>query len=364
VTYYGQGKAALLREAVHERLRMHESAEELPTNNRFILYELRQYGGPLYGWSSRAQGRSEDQNLSDASKWLRDHGHVPWLWIADETRSVTAYRYAATVLDYLADTIDEARINCWGGELPPLIICESRTFGGVLARTIAPEYLCPVIPTNGQVGGFLHTNVVPWLAGNERRVLYVGDLDLAGRDIEGNTQRVLEGEAGEREWMRVALTEEQVAAHDLPTVEKVDRRFRPHRRQEAVEVEALGQGVVTEIIRAAPTPCSRSRSRTYRYARRSSGGGSPASSPASRRGRRSRERASTPGRAPEATGKPLDEDRLPRAWARVQSGRCRLPRVPGDHPPRLLAPAGPRRGVPGAPRRLDLLRSLRRSGTP
>jgi hypothetical protein len=47
-----------------------------------------------------------------------------------------------------------------------------------------------------QVEGFLHTNVVPLLAGNERRVLYVGDLDLAGEDIEGNTERVLVREAG------------------------------------------------------------------------------------------------------------------------------------------------------------------------
>lgn len=73
----------------------------------------------------------------------------------------------------------------WGNEPAPLIVCESRTFGGVLARTLAPEYLCPVTATGGQVGGFLHTNIAPLLIGNERRVLYVGDLDLAGRDIEG-----------------------------------------------------------------------------------------------------------------------------------------------------------------------------------
>jgi hypothetical protein len=48
-----------------------------------------------------------------------------------------------------------------------------------------------------QVGGFLHTNVVPLLACNERRVvLYVGHLELAGKDIEGNTERVLVREAG------------------------------------------------------------------------------------------------------------------------------------------------------------------------
>jgi hypothetical protein len=123
----------------------------------------------------------------------------------------------------------------------------------VLARTLARKYLCPVTATNGQVGGFLHTNVVPLLDGNERRVRYVGDLDLAGGDIESNTRRVLAWAAGERDWKRVALTPEHVVARKLPTVEKVDRRFDPPhgRKHEAVEVEALGQGEVTAIIRAA-----------------------------------------------------------------------------------------------------------------
>jgi hypothetical protein len=249
---YGTGKAGALRRAVHERLLAHEAAGELPTSNRFLFYELRQRGGPLYGHASRGEGRSQDQNLSDASKWLRDAGLVPWDWIVDETRSLTAYRYAPTVAEYLTGSLGSARINCWGDAPPPLIICESRTFSGVLERTLAPEYLCPVTATAGQVGGFLHTNVVPLLEGNERRVLYVGDLDLAGADIEGNTRAVLVREAGEREWARAALTAEQAAGRDdLPTVEKLDRRFKPARRHAAIEVEVLGQGVVTGIIRAA-----------------------------------------------------------------------------------------------------------------
>src|SRR4029453_18457940 len=120
---------------------------------------------------------------------------VPWDWIVDETRSLTAYLYAETVGEYLADAVHEAPTNCWGNPPPPLIICESRTFGGVLARTIAPEYLCPVTATNGQVGGFLHTNVVPLLRDAERPVLYVGDFDPQGADIEANTRRVLIREA-------------------------------------------------------------------------------------------------------------------------------------------------------------------------
>lgn len=248
---YGRGKAAELRRAVHRQLLRHELDGELPTSNRFIFYELRQLGGPLFGHASRGQGRSQDQNLSDASKWLRDHGLVPWEWIADETRSLVEYEYAETVADFLVGSIEIARIDCWAGSLPPVIICESRTFGGVLQRTLAEEYLCPVTATNGQVGGFLYTNIVPKLEDNDRAILYVGDFDYRGMKIEENTRRVLVHAAGDRDWFRVALTAEQVAEHNLPVIPKLDRSFRPPRTYDAVEVEALGQGVVIQIIRDA-----------------------------------------------------------------------------------------------------------------
>jgi hypothetical protein len=243
-------KADSLRSAVYDLLLEHQAVDELPTSNRFLLYELRQRSSDaLYGHRTRGEGRSEDQNLSDASKWLRDEGLVPWGWVVDETRSLTAYRYADTVAGYLRDTLPLARIDCWDGGPPPLIVCESRTFGGVLERTLAANYLCPVTATNGQVGGFLHTNVVPVLRGNDRPVLYVGDLDLSGGQIEQNTRRVLVRQAGERSWRRVALTSDQ--AEGLPVVEKVDRRYRPPRLHRAVEVEALGQGVITALVREA-----------------------------------------------------------------------------------------------------------------
>ncbi len=126
----------------------------MPTSNRFLFYELVQLG-VLDKTKTRQTGRGADQDLSDASKWLRDEGVVPWDWIVDETRSLTQWAYRANVAEYVRSSVWAARIDCWAGEPPPLIICESRTFGGVLRRGLAGEYLCPVTSTNGQVGGFL-----------------------------------------------------------------------------------------------------------------------------------------------------------------------------------------------------------------
>jgi hypothetical protein len=254
-------KAARLREVVHERLLAHNAAGDLPTSNRFLFYELVQHG-ELDKTRTRAKGRGADQDLSDASMWLREEGIVPWGWIVDETRSLTGWRYARSVAEYVAGSVDRARIDCWDGADPPLLICESRTFGGILKRTLAPEYLCPVTATNGQAGGFLHTNVAPELRYNNRGVLYIGDFDWRGHKIEDNTRRVLvqaadrpdlredeEGWWDEDGWQRIALTAEQVDEHDLDPIQKYDKVL--GRAEPAVEVEALGQGVVTGIVRDA-----------------------------------------------------------------------------------------------------------------
>ena len=267
ITDYGRAgtKAARLRKVVHELLLEHKAARELPTSNRFLFYELVQVG-TLDKSKTRRTGRGADQDLSDASKWLRDEGLVPWDWIVDETRSLTEWEYADSVSAFVAESIEHARINCWNDSPPPLVICESRTFDGVLKRTVGPECLCPVTATNGQIGGFLHTNVAPVLAGNDRPVLYVGDFDHQGAQIEANTRDVLVRKTGKREWERIALTAAQVTAHKLPVIEKTDRRYSPPRRHEAVEVEALGQGEVTALIRAAldarlPEPLQRVQER-------------------------------------------------------------------------------------------------------
>jgi hypothetical protein len=101
------------------------------------------------------------------------------------------------------------------------------------------------------VGGFLHTEVVPLLWGNERPVLYLGDLDHQGGQIEANTRRVLEREAGARPWVRIAITQAQVDERGLTPILKTDTRYRPARTHEAWETEALGQSTVITLVREA-----------------------------------------------------------------------------------------------------------------
>jgi hypothetical protein len=246
-------KRGQLQRACLALLRQHELEDGgLPTSARFIYYELVQSGvvskkakKPKPG----QKGRRSDQDMGEALTFLREAGLVPWEWIVDETRSIAVWRFAATVAEYIADTVDEARIDLWEGS-PPMIITESRSLAGVL-DTLAAEYLVPITATNGQVGGHLHTQVAPRLEVGQR-VLYLGDHDWQGHQIEANTRRVLERlVGGELDWRRLAITEEQVRDADppLPVISKPDKRYQPVRYHDAVETEALGQSAIVRIVR-------------------------------------------------------------------------------------------------------------------
>jgi hypothetical protein len=172
----------------------------------------------------------------------------------------------------LTSVCEHATINPWDG-LPPLILCESRSLSGIL-RPLCDEYRCRLTATNGQARGFLVTEIAPILADNDRAVLYLGDLDHRGGQIEAHTQRVLEHETGRVfDWTRIAITEEQVAERGLTPTVKVDSAYRPPLEHDAWEAEALTQRVVVALVREAldlrlpqPLPDVQERERLEREA--------------------------------------------------------------------------------------------------
>ena len=101
-------------------------------------------------------------------------------------------------------------------------------------------------PTNGQVRGFLETEVAPRVRG--RRIIYLGDFDWQGLQIEANSRAVL-APHGPASWQRLALTGEQVVERSLPSIDKLDRRYKPPRSYPAVETEALGQRLIVDLLR-------------------------------------------------------------------------------------------------------------------
>jgi hypothetical protein len=249
----GGTRAAALQRACLERMLAHKASGSLPTSATFIFYELEGLGvvtkNPINSRTGEPRKRTDRQNVSDALMALREAETIPWGWISDETRSVSVWEYTDNVDDLVDDALTAGRLDLWDGNPPPLIITESRSLKGVLEQ-LAYEYLVPIGATNGQTGGFLHTDVIPLLEADDRRILYLGDLDHQGGQIEENTRHVLVRElCRELDWQRLAITEEQVAERKLTPVKKADRRYRPARVADAWETEALGQDTVVTLVR-------------------------------------------------------------------------------------------------------------------
>ena len=244
-------KTGRLQRALLERLDVHEREGTIPTSHRFLFYELEQLGVVS---KVRTGARRADQDLIDALTHLREAGLVPWDWIVDETRSLSMFQTAPTVAEYVLDAVDYALIDRWDGNPAPLILCESRSLAGAL-DDLAATYACPIAATNGQTRGFLVSKVAPTLEAGQR-VLYVGDWDWCGHQIEAATRRTLIEHSSRlwslmQGWERVALTTEQVDAAGLRSkiISKPDRRYKPVRYYDAVETEAFGQASIVAALR-------------------------------------------------------------------------------------------------------------------
>jgi len=139
------------------------------------------------------------------------------------------------------------------------VITEARSTKGVLER-IAAEYLAPITAVGGMAAGHIVNGIVPLLADGDRKVLYIGDHEVGGPGdmIEANTRRYVEEHADcaftSTDWTRIALTSAQVARSPrlrALAIDKLDHRYKPPRRYQAIECEAVGQATLERMLRRA-----------------------------------------------------------------------------------------------------------------
>jgi hypothetical protein len=245
-------KRARIRRHVLELLAEHEATGSLPTTIRFLFYEL-EHRGLAQKTTKERHGRRRNigwppgsQDITDVITRLRDAGEIPWTWIADTERSVAVWSHDRTVAEYLATKLEGARLNPWEPGLPPLILSESKGVAEVL-QAVAYEYVCPIAGLKGQTAGFLRTAIAQLLGDNDRTVLYLGDLDRCGLDIEHNAAAVLQAATGRlRNWTRIGLNMDQVEG--VEPIWKTDGR--DGQGHDAWELESLGQSALVALVRS------------------------------------------------------------------------------------------------------------------
>ena len=107
--------------------------------------------------------------MHEALTDIRENGQIPWNGSVDETRSVEDYTGYASIKEGMLAKLPYTELDPWRSDWP-MILTESRSLAGVL-RGVVDKYRALIASTNGQVGGFLHTNIAPRLW-EGARVLY------------------------------------------------------------------------------------------------------------------------------------------------------------------------------------------------
>jgi hypothetical protein len=240
-------RAGYLQRACLDLYEEHRRDGTLPTSLRFLFYELEGRGIVAKSYADK-KTLTGGQEVSRAFMLLREEGLVPWHDIVDETRILRNPHRRATVARAAADMVGSMRKDPWGVDYAPLILCESRSLSGVLSG-VASSYCVPLAATNGQTGGFLHTDIGPLVRDSVIEVLYFGDLDFSGSHIEANTRRVLEFYEKDLLWTKLAVDGAQVRERNLSVMPKYDKRTKSY--HDAVETEALSQGEIVRLLTEA-----------------------------------------------------------------------------------------------------------------
>lgn len=199
---------------------------------------------------------------------LRRAKRIPYRQITDGTRWMRKPRSYGSVADALEATAALYRRDLWASsEFRVEVWCESDSIAGSIYDVTA-RWDVPLMVMRGQSSEtFVHNAAEDWVADQYSRpvILYVGDHDPAGLDIEEAARDKLSafyrdgvkaagGQNTYIEWHRIGVTWEQVQRLDLPgTTPKVKNRRKPYPFTMAVEAEALPAALLREMLEAAIT---------------------------------------------------------------------------------------------------------------
>lgn len=178
---------------------------------------------------------------------LRRRGDIPYRSIVDSTRWMRKPDSYGDLTDGLENFQRAYRKDMWAsGDTLLEVWCESESIAGVL-QDVTWKWDVPLLPTHGYSSEtFVWGAADNWLSDDRTPVvLYVGDLDKHGKQIEADLRSKLEGFYGsEVEWTRVGITEEQIEEHGLQDM----ATKRGHWEAEALPPDIMRQELETEIL--------------------------------------------------------------------------------------------------------------------
>ena len=187
---------------------------------------------------------------------MRRSGEIGFHAVADSSRRAHWNRGYRSISDFAHSVAQFYRKALWHekGVLVEAWV-ESRSLEGVVER-VCRDYQVPLFPAGGFASiTFIHEAAEHIAAaGKDALILYAGDYDPAGVLIDAAIERDMRGflrELGYRgqfDFLRLAVTPEQIVEMDLPTKPRKESDKRSRHIETAVEAESIRADVMRRLF--------------------------------------------------------------------------------------------------------------------
>jgi hypothetical protein len=226
-------------------------AKHLPLTVRQVFYRL-------VATTGYPKTETAYKNLGEMLVRARRAGLIPWEAIRDDgfhRREGSWWGRPQELLDAFSSTIDRFRLDRQSGQLRRVVVwCEAGGMVPQLERACS-DYSVPVFSSGGFDSVTVKHDIAKQFAEmGDVLVLHIGDHDPSGvhvfGSLDGDIRSFLERMGGTAEFVRLAVTPEQIAQHSLPTSppKPSDRRTF---YGDTVQAEALSPAVLAEVVRVA-----------------------------------------------------------------------------------------------------------------
>lgn len=207
------------------------------------------------------------KRLSRVLVKAREQGDVPINCLEDRSRRIlgrgdtgfdSAEAYLKTKLNGLQDSWKGFTMPMWDDQPKHLLISLEKDALSRLVSRVANNYSVRTFPTRGYPSFSYVKGMANYmesrLAGRHVTVLYYGDFDPSGIDIERDLEvRLARYGAKDFSVIRIALTADQISEHKLPPmpVKRTDARaegFMAEHGDKSVELDALDPNLFQKIV--------------------------------------------------------------------------------------------------------------------
>jgi hypothetical protein len=196
--------------------------------------------------------------VKNRMKSLRRSGRVPYQWVEDMSRRGYHVSVYGDAVEFLRRVSHLYRADLWAqADAYVEVWCESRSIAGVILP-LCRELGVSLYPSGGNTSITLAyqaaLNINEIHAGRKVVIFYIGDYDPAGvlidQALERELWRHLDGDVI-LEFVRLAVTKEQIEEYDLPTKPRKKGEKRAPHVTETVEAEAMPATELCRVLRGA-----------------------------------------------------------------------------------------------------------------